>query len=169
MRRGQPPAVALAALLLICGLCLPQAASSTDALWLQGLYYDNMNKANLKEGILFMSPPEHKSPPDESHPWKPEDIPFKYADIELGMEGVKVSAGTGMITGPEIPILPRIGVSYAHLKTQDLAGIEAVASIGVPAGEGSFAIPLGVSVKIGYYKGLNHTPNRWMIGLGFGL
>lgn len=52
--------------LVLCLFCAP-AAHAIDALWLQGLYYDNTNKLNLKEGIAFMGTPiEHKS---SVEPW----------------------------------------------------------------------------------------------------
>lgn len=50
---------------------------------------------------------------------------------------------------------------------QNLVGIEAVLSAGIPATEAY--IPLGMSLKVGYYIGMAGTPNRLMIGLGIGL
>jgi hypothetical protein len=150
--------------LLTALLCAP-AAHAAGAMWLQGLYYDNLNKLNLKEGVAFMGKPiEHK----DAQPWPYSDIPYTYADVEAGAEGVKLTVGRGEVTGPEMPVLPRIGLSYAHFRTQNLAGIEAVLSTGIPATEETW-IPLGMSLKIGYYVGLAGTPNRLMLGLGMGL
>jgi len=52
--------------------------------------------------------------------------------------------------------LDRYGLSYAHLRTQDLAGFELVIS------------QMGMSAKLGYYPGLHGTDNRLLLGLGFG-
>lgn len=152
-------------LALASALFWASAAHARDALWLQGVYYDNLNKLNLKEGVAFMGKP---IPNKNAEPWPYSDIPFTYADVEAGAEGYKLTAGRGIVTGPEMPVLPRVGLSYAHLRTQNLAGVEAVMSVGVPATEGT-CIPIGISLKIGYYVGLAGTPNRLMIGLGMGL
>lgn len=152
-------------LVLAAALWWAPAVHAADALWLQGVYYDNLNKLNLKEGVAFMGKPiEHK----DAKPWPYADIPFSYADVEAGAEGVKLTLGRGIVSGPEMPVLPRIGLSYAHLRTQNLAGVEAVLSAGIPASEATY-IPIGMSLKVGYYVGLNGTPNRLMIGLGMGL
>lgn len=153
--------------ILFCALVGAQPAHAVDAVWLQGVYYDSMNKLNLKEGVAFMGPPiEHKPRPGAN--WAFADIPFTYADVEAGAEGYKLTLGRGIVNGPEIPVLSRVGLSYAHFRTQNLAGLEAVLSAGAPASEGA-GIPVGVSLKIGYYLGLAGTPNRLMIGLGMGL
>lgn len=156
------------ALLCVCALLLCGAATAEpqtvlpqhDTLWLQGAYYDSLNKLNLKEGIAFLG---------SYTPGKYEDdIPMKYADIELGEEGVKGTLGMGHFVSSEFPFVIRAGLSYAHFKTQDLAGVEAVLSPGFPAGMG-VPIPVGMSLKLGFYHGLNHTPDRFMVGLGFGI
>ncbi len=156
-------------LLLAWGLMISRAAVSGEAMWLQGVYYDNMNKANVKEGILFTgSIPEDTRTAEEKLHWQARNIPFKYADVELGVEGAKATVGTGVLTGSEIPMFARIGVSYAHFRSQNLAGMEAVYSIGAPAQE-SGLFPVGLSLKIGYYLGLQGTQNRFLLGVGMGL
>lgn len=154
--------------IFVFGLLLSGAAAGADAIWLQGAYFDNLNKANIKEGVLFLGKPERELTPEERAAWKSQNIPFKYADVELGVEGAKATMGIGVVTGPEIPLLPRIGLSYAHFRTQNLAGVEAVMSAGAPA-EPGIPIPVGISFKVGYYVGLGGTPNRFMAGLGLGL
>jgi hypothetical protein len=150
---------------LLGALLLAPRAQAADAMWLQGVYYDNMNKLSLKEGIAFMGTP---IPHKDAKPWPYSDVPFTNADVEGGGEGYKLTLGRGMLTGPEMPVLPRIGVSYAHFRTQNLAGVEAVFSSGIPATEETW-VPLGFSLKIGYYVGLAGTPNRLLVGMGIGL
>lgn len=157
-------------LLIACCLLLCNAAWAEEpqVLWLQGAYYDNLNKLNLKEGIAFLGPytPVRFDP---EKPWQEDDIPIKYADIELGGKGVKGTLGMGHYFASEWPVIMRAGLSYAHFRTQDLAGVEAVVSGGFPVPGSDLPIPVGVSFKLGLYAGLNHTPNRFMIGLGLGL
>lgn len=124
-----------------------QASLSSDIAWLAGAYVDTLNSANIKGGIVLNAPYEY----DEARPHYSGS--FKYADAEVGLNGSKVSFGFGSHIGHG---LDRFGLSYAQLKTQDLAGVEAVIS------------QMGMSVKVGYYLGLSDTKDRWLIGLGFG-
>jgi hypothetical protein len=132
--------------ILISSLLFSQTAICGDTEWLAGVYVDTLNKVNIKGGIT-LSNPKAKDP-------KPFDFgSFKYADLELGYEGSKISLGAGLYSRHG---LDRIGFSYAHLKSQDLAGVESVLS------------SMGLNVKLGYYFGLNSTKNRILVGLGFG-
>lgn len=163
-------AVSFACGLLLCGAASaePQVVSPDHkTLWLQGVYYDSLNKLDLKEGIALLgSYTPRKFDPDK--PWEEDDIPIIYTDIELGGEGVKGALGAGYFVSSEFPLTVRAGLSYAHFRTQDLAGVEGVLSPGFPA-EFGLPVPVGMSLKLGWYRGLNHTPNRWLIGIGFGI
>ncbi len=114
---------------------------------LAGAYADTLNKLDVKGGIAFKG----AEPNDPQRRWIGPS--FLYADGELGLEGVKISVGGGRYIGHG---LDRWGLSYAHFKSQDLAGVELVTS------------QMMFSLKLGYYVGLNHTKNRILLGAGFG-
>lgn len=120
---------------------------SDEISWLAGIYVDTLNKVNVKGGIVLND--EYEYDEKQSHYFGS----FKYIDLEAGLEGNKISFGVGHHIGHG---LDRIGLSYASLKQQDLAGIEAVIS------------QMGVSVKLGYYAGLNGTSDKWLFGIGLG-
>ena len=132
--------------IIISSLFISQAACCGENQWLAAGYIDTLNKLNIKGGVTFL---ETKTEDPE-----PFDFgAFKYADIELGIEGIKLTVGSGVNTRHG---LDRIGVSYARMKSQDLIGVESVIS------------NLGGSVKLGYYFGLNGTANCILVGFGFG-
>lgn len=128
-------------------LFFSQTSLSSDTSWLAGIYLDNLNKANIKGGITFNDDYEYNE--DNPHYYGS----FKYSDIEIGLEGYKLSVGVGQNIGHG---LDRIGLSYAWLDTQDLAGVEAIIS------------QMGMSIKIGCYFGLDNTSDKFLIGVGLG-
>lgn len=134
-------------ILLIFCLLFSRVSLASDITWLAAAYVDTVNSANLKAGIVFKEPYEYTE--ERPHYYGS----FNYADIEVGLNGNKVSLGMGSEIGHGID---RIGLSYAHLDKQDLAGVEAVIS------------QMGLSVKLGYYVGLDDTSNKWLIGIGLG-
>ncbi len=134
-------------ILLAACLLFSQAGCGADTGWLLGAYADTLNKLDVKGGIAFKG----AEPNDPERRWLGPS--FLYADGELGLEGVKVSAGGGHYIGHG---LDRWGLSYAHFKSQDLVGLELVSS------------QMILSLKLGYYVGLNHTKNRLLLGAGFG-
>lgn len=143
--------------MFISGLLFSQAAMCVDAGWLQGFYYDSMNKGNIKEGIRV----------GDNNSTRHDFPNVGYADVEAGEAGQKVTVGAGWFVG-ETPgkypaLMARFGISYAHFRTQKLAGGEAVFSAGKEH------VPSGLSLKIGLYAGLHGTPSRFMVGLGFGM
>ena len=123
-------------------------AASADMEPLLGVYYDNLNKVNIKGGALL-----YDAPADCYRPPHCGGRTYKYADAELGLEGLKLTAGKGV---DEMESSARVGLSYANFHKQKLAGVETV----------MFA--MGLSLKLGYYAGLQHTPNRFLLGLGLG-
>jgi len=134
-------------IMFMVALAFSQPVFSVETNLLSAAYIDTMNKVNIKAGIAFNEPYEYS-----------EEMPhyygsFKYIDFELGLEGTKVSIGKGVQAGHGID---RIGISYAKFKTQDLAGIEAIIS------------QMGMSIKLGYYAGLEDTDDKWLVGVGFG-
>jgi len=132
--------------MVISCLLFSQTANCADNQWLAGVYLDTLNKLNIKGGITFL---EAKAKDPEPYDYGS----FKYADVEFGYEGSKVSLGAGLNSRHG---LDRIGVSYARLRSQDMAGVESVLSY------------MGGSVKLGYYLGLDGTKNRILMGFGFG-
>ena len=132
---------------MITCMLFTHASLSSDVSWLAAGYVDTLNKVNIKGGIVLNDSYE----PDEERPYY--FGAFKYADLEIGAEGEKLTVGVGHHIAHG---LDRIGLSYAKLETQDLTGIEAVIS------------QMGMSLKLGYYHGLNDTDNKWLLGLGFG-
>lgn len=115
---------------------------------LAGFYVDTVNGATVKTGIALTGPYEYD--PDRPHYYGG----FHYMDVEYGLEGGKVSLGAGHHVGHGVD---RLGVSYARLETQDLAGVEAVLS------------QMGLSLKLGYYAGLDGSDDAFLLGLGMGL
>ena len=132
---------------LFVGLLLSQNCFGNDIAALGAAYIDTLNKGNVNFGIIFNEPYEY----DDSKPHYYGSL--KYADFEVGVEGFKTSLGVGEHVGHGID---RIGLSYARLHTQDLAGFEAISS------------QMGMSFKFGYYLGLHNTNNRLLIGIGVG-
>lgn len=135
-------------LFFLSGLLCSQDSISSEITWLGGIYADTLTKANIKAGISLNEKYEYNE--EKPHYYGS----FKYADIELGGDGSKVSVGIGHNVGHGAD---RIGLSYARLKNQDLVGFEAVLS------------QMGGSIKLGYYKGLNDTNDQWLLGIGIGL
>jgi hypothetical protein len=131
----------------IIGLMFSQASMSADVTFLGAAYVDTVNSVNVKCGVVFNEPYEY----DEEKPYYYGS--FKYADVEVGLNGSKLTVGFGSQIGHG---LDRVGLSYAKLNTQELAGVEAVIS------------QMFMSIKLGYYLGLDNTNNRWLFGLGFG-
>ncbi len=134
-------------LVLLLGLLLSQPSLGNDISWLGAAYIDTLNKADVKVGIALKDPYEY----DEARPYYYGS--FKYVDFEVGVEGIKATFGSGSSVGHGID---RVGLSYAKMSTQDLAGVETVIS------------QMGMSVKFGYYLGMDNTKNRWLLGIGFG-
>jgi hypothetical protein len=134
-------------LLAFC-LLLSPATEAADISWLAGIYTDTMNKVNIKGGIA-LNGPEEKSGEDEGY----HSRSFKYADVEVGLEGTKITLGAGISSFESIG---RTGLSYAELHGDKLVGIEAVVSA------------MGGSFKLGYYAGLQGAPNEFLIGFGIG-
>lgn len=132
---------------LLAGMSLSQVSLGNNISWLGAAYLDTLNKANIKLGVVLNEPYEY----DEARPHYYGS--FKYVDFEVGVEGNKASIGVGSSIGHGID---RVGISYARMNTQDLAGIESVIS------------QMGMSIKLGYYFGLDNTKNRWLLGVGLG-
>lgn len=139
-------------LALVGMLVFSQACSATDFSVLGGAYVDTLNKFNVKAGFILR----------DAHDYIPESTqhsdPFTYADFEVGIEGTKITVGNGDFYEGGFS---RAGLSYAQLRTQDLAGFELVTSQLIAA-------DMALSVKLGYYFGLRGTDNRLLLGLGFG-
>lgn len=76
-----------------------------------------------------------------------------YADIELGTEAQKISAGLGKYSGPT---LFRLGLSVAQEDSDNHFGLEGVLSL------------LLVSVKFGVYSDSNSSNEIFSIGFGLG-
>ena len=145
-----PPAVAkrpLGLLAFLAGLLLCPPVIGKELGGLAGAYVDTLNMVNVKGGLTLSDPFEPD--PDLPHYYGS----FHYADIELGLEGQKLTVGVGQHVGHG---LDRIGLSYARIRSQDLAGLEAVVS------------QMSMSVKLGYYQGLEGTGNRLLLGIGMG-
>ncbi len=149
-RISGPTRVVACAALLLASLW-PGTAACADLAPLAGAYYDNLNKVNVKGGVML---PDGEAPAPSCRDPRMCGSGFKYVDGELGLEGVKVTAGVGR---EDFESAGRIGLSYADFRTQKLAGVEAV------------LWSFGLGFKLGLYKGLDHTPSRLLLGLGFEL
>ncbi|HQS59378.1 MAG: hypothetical protein B7Y56_13390 [Gallionellales bacterium 35-53-114] len=132
---------------LLFGLLFFQTAIADDTDWIGGIYIDTVNSINIKGGIVLND--NNPLDPDRPHYYGS----FKYTDLELGLGGSKISFGFGDSIGHG---LNRIGLSYAHLRSQDMAGFEWIVS------------QMGGSFKLGYYWGLDGTKNQMLLGFGLG-
>lgn len=138
-------------ILLLAGLALPGPAAAGDILPIMAAYYDNLNKLNIKGGIMLLDAQDEGTPTCKHTP-RCSDT-FKYMDVELGMEGVKLTAGVG---SEHFESIGRIGLSYARFRGQRLLGIE------------GNVWSMMLEFKLGLYRGLNGTPSRFMLGMGIG-
>lgn len=134
--------------LLIAALLFARAVSAGGLDLLAGAYLDTLNSANLKVGMALAEPYDY----DPERPYFYGG--FHYADVEYGLKGAKISLGVGQHIGHGAD---RIGLSFARLAAQDLAGVEAVVS------------QMGLSLKAGYYLGLDGTDDAFLLGVGLGL
>jgi hypothetical protein len=135
-------------MLLVLCLLLSPATEAANIAWLAGIYTDTMNKVNIKGGIV-LNGREEKSGEDGGY----HSRSFNYADVEFGLEGSKITLGAGT---SNFESLGRIGISYAELHGDKLAGVESVVSA------------MGGSFKLGYYAGLNGAADEFLIGFGIG-
>jgi hypothetical protein len=142
----KPAAGPLLMVWMLLGVLPAPSAVAGEVSWLAGAYVDSLNLVNVKAGVAF---PEGDEIDPESHYYGS----FRYGDVEVGLDGAKVSLGFGQYVGHG---LDRIGLSYAHLDNGELGGFEAVVS------------QMAMSFKVGYYLGLAHSGDRFLLGVGMG-